>query len=76
MKPIANVNDNHRALLDWWNIKLLMEDIEEDMLKFYGPSKIRKAGVRARRSMKKMMKDLDVVRRKVNKQRQDYESEY
>lgn len=76
MRQITNVNDNHKVLADWERLKALIALVEEDMLKFYGPTKTRRAGVRMRKYMKIMAADLLVVRKKINKQRQDYESEY
>lgn len=75
-KRLNNVNDYHKALWDWEDIKDLMAQIEDDFLKFYGPTKTKRAGVRARKRVMQMINMLYEVRVKLLKQRQDYDSEY
>jgi hypothetical protein len=75
-KRLNNVNDYHKALWDWEDIKELMVQTEGDFLKFYGPTKTKRAGTRARKRIIKMIDMLYEVRKKLLKQRQDYDSEY
>lgn len=76
MKPIVNINDNHRVLQDWEKLRIVMNGVEADFLKFYGPKKVKKAGLRARKKFQKMIDMLFVLRKNVLKQREDYDSEY
>jgi len=76
MKKITNINDYHKVLVDWDEVKQAVNEIDEDFLKFYGPTKTKKAGIRARTKVMKMIDTLYKVRKKLLKQRQDYESEY
>lgn len=71
-----NINDHYDVLLDWREFKSLVSDIDKDLEKFYGPSKIKVAGVRARKKMIDLRERILGIRKKINKQRQDYESEY
>lgn len=75
-KRLNNVNDYHKALWDWEDVKELMMQVEEDFLKFYGPTKTKRAGVRARKRIMLAINKLYEVRVKLLKQRQDYDSEY
>ena len=75
-KRLFNANDYHKVLWDWEDIKEVMNEVEKEFLKFYGPKKIRKSGVRARKKVLKAINMMYEVRKKINKQRQDYNSEY
>ncbi len=75
-KRLVNVNDYHKALWDWEDLKEVMADVEKEFLKFYGPKKIKIAGTRARRKMLKMINMIYGIRKKALMQRQDYDSEY
>ena len=76
MKPISNVNVNHKVLVDWQAVKDAMAQVDKEFLKFYGPTKTKKAGIRARKRLMKIINELYVIREKLLKQRQDYDSEY
>jgi hypothetical protein len=76
MKPISNVNDNHKVLVDWQAVKDAVAQVDKEFLKFYGPTKTKKAGIRARKRLMKMIYEIHVIREKLLKQRQDYDSEY
>ena len=75
-RRLNNVNDYHKVLWDWEDVKELMSQTEEDFLKFYGPTKTKRAGVRARKRVIRMIDMLYGIRKKLLKQRQDYDSEY
>jgi len=76
MKRIKNINDYHNVLSDWDKVKDLMAEVELDFLKFYGPKKTKRAGVRARKKVMRAINDLYAIRKGLLKQRQDYNSEY
>ncbi len=76
MKPISNVNDNHKVLADWQAVKDAVAQVDKEFLKFYGPTKTKKAGTRARKRLMKMIYEIYAIREKLLKQRQDYDSEY
>lgn len=76
MKPISNVNDNHKVLVDWQAVKDAIVQVDKEFLKFYGPTKTKKAGTRARKRLMKVVDQIQVIRLKLLKQRQDYDSEY
>ncbi len=75
-KKNLNLNDHYDALLDWDSIKELIEDIDIELGKFYGPSRIKEAGIRARKKLLEIHKRSKLIREKMLKQRQDYDSEY
>lgn len=75
-KRLNNVNDYHKVLWDWEDVKEVMGHTEKDFLKFYGPTKTKQAGVRARKKIMKMIYMLYEIRDKILKQRQDYDGEY
>lgn len=75
-KKLVNFNDYHKVLWDWEDVKDVMADIEKEFLKFYGPTKTKRAGVRARKKVLKVVGMLHGIRKKLLKQRQDYDSEY
>ena len=72
----TNINDYHEVLPLWEDLKAIMAKTEIDLENFYGPSKNKRAGVRARKKFRKMIKVLGDLRKRVNKQREDYESQY
>lgn len=76
MKRITNINDYHKVLSDWEDVKSMFSSIDDEFLKFYGPTKTKKAGIRARKKVMKMIDKLYDIRVKLLKQRQDYDSEY
>ena len=75
-KRLHNVNDYHKVLWDWEDLKEVIAQTERDFLKFYGPTKTKQAGVRARKKVMRMIDMLYAIRIKLLKQRQDYDSEY
>lgn len=75
-KKNLNLNDYYDALLDWASIKEIIEDVDVELGKFYGPSRIKEAGIRARKKLLEIHKRSKEIRDKINKQRQDYDSEY
>ena len=75
-KRLNNINDYHKALWDWEDMKDVIAQVEKDFLKFYGPTKTKQAGVRARKKIMKMIEMLYDIRVKLLKQRQDYDGEY
>ena len=76
MKRIKNINDRYNVLEDWDKVKDLMAEVESEFLKFYGPKKMKRSGVRARKKVICIIKDLLTIRKNIMKQRQDYDSEY
>ncbi len=76
MKKITNINDYHNVLADWDAMKEAISDVEEDFLKFYGPKKTKKAGIRARKKVMTLIGKLHTIRKKLLMQRQDYDGEY
>lgn len=71
-----NLNDYYDVLLDFEDVKELMEDVEADLVKFYSPTKTKLAGVRARRKLLGIQRRIRVIRSNLVKQRQDYDAEY
>ncbi len=71
-----NINDYHDVLLDWQDVKKTCIDIDKEFEKFYGPNKVKAAGVRARKKIQSVRIKLHKIRENIMKQRQDYDSEY
>jgi hypothetical protein len=71
-----NINDRYDVLLDWEDLKETMEEARAELRNFYSPRKVKRSAVRSRKLMSKMINSLKEIRAKVNKQRQDYDSEY
>lgn len=76
MKKITNINDRYGVLDDMGKVKALIAEVEHEFLKFYGPTKTRRAGVRARKKVMRTIENLYVIRKNLLKQAQDYSSEY
>lgn len=76
MKKIRNINDYYDVLSDMDRVKELIADIELEFLKFYGPKKTQRAGVRARKKAMRTIEILYAMRKNILKQKQDYGSEY
>jgi hypothetical protein len=71
-----NLNDHYDVLLKWEDLKKEMENVDAEFVKFYGPTRIRAAGVRARKQIRDIIDKMQDVRKDLLKQKQDYESEY
>jgi hypothetical protein len=75
-KRLVNVNDNHKVLWEWEDIQQVLPLLATDLLRFYGPKKNKKAGVRAKGKIRTIIAKLRLMRKGLTKQRQDYDSEY
>jgi len=71
-----NKNDEYGAKKDVVNFLDELEEFDERIKKFFGPKKVKKAGVDARRSCRKMIGILKEVQSKVQMTKQDYEGDY
>lgn len=73
---IPQFNDNHNIDNNFQNLKILLNQVEQDLYKFIGPTKNRKAG---RRSRKKFIKIREIAHKLsvgIMHQGQDFDSEY
>ena len=73
---IPQFNDNHNIDNNFQNLKNLISQVEQDLYKFIGPTRNRKAG---RRSRKKMIKIREIAHKLsigIMHQGQDFNSEY
>lgn len=73
---IPQFNDNHNIDNNFQNLKILLNQVEQDLYKFIGPTRNRKAG---RRSRKKIIKIREIAHKLsvgIMHQGQDFDSEY
>lgn len=73
---IPQFNDNHHIDDNFQKIKLLLKQAEEDLYKFIGPVRNRKAGRRARKKFIKIKEIAHKISIGIMRQHQDYDSEY
>ena len=74
---LYNVNDTYKIKKDLEDIKKFITEIEKDISRFLGNSKIMVSGTRARSKIRKLRKKmLPAIAEKILKKRQDYESDY
>ena len=71
-----NKNDEYGAKKDVLNFLDELEGFDERIKKFFGPNKVKVAGVDARRSCRKMIGILKEIQSKIQMTKQDYESDY
>jgi hypothetical protein len=73
---IAHFHDNHNVDNNFQKLKYLIEQAEEDVYKFIGPTRNRKAGRRARKKMIKIRELAHKISVGIMHQGQDFDSEY
>lgn len=73
---IPQFNDNHSIDDNFQKIKHLIQQVEQDIYKFIGPTRNRKAGRRARKKLIKIKKLTHQVSIGIMHQGQDFDSEY
>jgi hypothetical protein len=73
---IAHFHDNHNVDNNFQKLKYLIEQAEEDVYKFIGPTRNRKAGRRARKKMIKIKELAHKISVGIMHQGQDFDSEY
>ena len=73
---IAHFHDNHNVDNNFQKLKYLIEQAEEDVYKFIGPTRNRKAGRRARKKMIKIKDLAHKISVGIMHQGQDFDSEY
>lgn len=71
-----NKNDNYEIKEEVLCILDELEKFDKRLKKFLGPSKIKKAGVDAKRSCRKIEQHLASIKKKIQMTREDYESDY
>ncbi len=71
-----NINDEYGAKNDVLNFFSELEKFDERFKKFYGPKKVKKAGVDVRRSCRNMIGILKEIQEKIQMTKQDYEGDY
>lgn len=71
-----NKNDNYELKKEVIHILDELENFDKRLKKFLGPKKVKKAGVDAKRSCRKIEKHLSSIKRKIQMIRQDYDSDY
>jgi hypothetical protein len=73
---IAQFHDNHNVDNNFQKLKYLIEQAEEDVYKFIGPTRNRKAGRRARKKLIKIRELAHKISVGIMHQGQDFDSEY
>lgn len=73
---IWNVNDDYGAKKEVINLFAELEEFDKRFKKFFGPKKVKVAGVDVRRSCRKMIGILKEIQAKVQMTKQDYEGDY
>jgi hypothetical protein len=71
-----NINDEYGAKKEVLNLLAELEEFDERFKKFFGPKKVKAAGVDVRRSCRIMIGILKEIQSKVQMTKQDYESDY
>lgn len=71
-----NVNDQYEAKRDVLNLFSEFENFDNRFKKFFGPKKIKTAGVDVRRSCRIMIEILKGIQSKIQMTKQDYEGDY
>jgi len=71
-----NINDEYGAKKDVVSLLEELEEFDERIKKFFGPKKVKAAGVDVRRSCRKMIGILKEIQSKVQMTKQDYDSDY
>ena len=71
-----NVNDYYSIKSDVLEFLEEFELFDERLKKFLGPKKVKVAATDSRRSIRKMRSKLEDISKKIQKTRQDYESDY
>jgi hypothetical protein len=73
---IPEFNDNHRIDDNFQKLKFLIQQAEEDVYKFIGPTRNRKAGRRSRKKLIKIKELAHKISIGIMHQGQDFDSEY
>jgi len=71
-----NKNDEYAAKKEVINLLDELEEFDVRIKKFFGPNKVKAAGVDVRRSCRNMIGILKEIQSKVQMTKQDYESDY
>lgn len=71
-----NVNDEYGAKKEVINLLDELENFDVRIKKFFGPKKVKVAGVDARRSCRMMIGILKEIQKKIQMTKQDYEGDY
>jgi len=71
-----NKNDEYGAKKDVVGFLEELEEFDVRIKKFFGPQKVKAAGVDARRSCRRMIGILKEIQSKIQMTKQDYESDY
>ena len=73
---IPQFNDNHNIDENFQKLKFLIKETEEDLYKFIGPTRNRKAGRRARKKFMKIKELAHKLSTGIMHQGQEFDSEY
>jgi len=71
-----NINDGYGTKKDVLSFLEEFEEFDTRIKKFFGPKKVKSAGVDARRSCRIMIGILKEIQEKIQKTKQDYEGDY
>ena len=71
-----NKNDEYGTKKEVLNLLDELENFDERIKKFFGPKKVKAAGVDARRSCRHMIATLKEIQAKIQMTKQDYEGDY
>jgi hypothetical protein len=71
-----NKNDEYGTKKEVLELLDELEEFDRRIKKFFGPKKVKEAGVDARRSCRKMRAKLKEIMDKIQMTKQDYESDY
>ena len=73
---IPQFNDNNEIDNNFQKLKFLLQQAEEDVYKFIGPTRNRKAGRRSRKRMMKIKELAHKISVGIMRQGQEFDSEY